>query len=213
MEPDLSAVQEHPNEATRRLFGLGFPAVDEFARLLSVEGEIRGVIGPHEVPRLWSRHLVNSAAVLGFLPSRGEVLDIGSGAGFPGVIIAACRPELHVTLAEPMERRCEWLADVVDDLGLDNVQIMRARAEELRGKVRGDVVTARAVANLSKLIRMTTRLIAPGGALVALKGRRAAAEVQDAETELRRHHLSARVHEVASPLEDESTFVVVCRRT
>jgi len=204
--------QEHPDEAARRVFGLGFPAVDEFARLLGEEGEIRGVIGPHELPRLWSRHLVNSAAVLDFLPPKGEVLDIGSGAGFPGVIIAACRPQLHVTLAEPMERRCDWLADVVEDLGLDNVQILRARAEDLRGKVRGDVVTARAVATMPKLVRMTTRLIAPGGALVALKGRRAADEVEEADAELRRHHLSARVHEIPSPMKDESTFVVVCRR-
>jgi 16S rRNA (guanine527-N7)-methyltransferase len=191
---------------------LGFPAIEEFARMLREEGELRGVIGPHEVPRLWSRHLVNSAAVLDFVPRKGQVLDIGSGAGFPGIVVAACRPSVEVTLAEPMERRCEWLIDVVEAVGLDNVRIVRARAEELRGKMKADVVTARAVANMSKLVRMTTRLIAPGGALVALKGRRAALEVEDAAVELRRHHLVARIHEVASPMEEESTYVVVCRR-
>ncbi len=212
MSVDAAEPEERPDEAARALFGMGLPAVEEFARMLREEGEIRGVIGPHEVPRLWSRHLVNSAAVLDFLPRRGEILDIGSGAGFPGIVIAACRPALSVTLAEPMERRCEWLADVVDALGLDNVQIVRARAEELRGKLRADAVTSRAVANMTKLVRMTTRLIAPGGSLVALKGRRAAAEVVDAQMELTRHHLVAEVHEVPSPMEDESTFVVVCRR-
>ncbi len=212
MSVDAAEPEERPDEAARALFGMGLPAVEEFARMLREEGEIRGVIGPHEVPRLWSRHLVNSAAVLDFLPRRGEILDIGSGAGFPGIVIAACRPALSVTLAEPMERRCEWLADVVDALGLDNVQIVRARAEELRGKLRADAVTSRAVANMTKLVRMTTRLIAPGGSLVALKGRRATAEVVDAQMELTRHHLVAEVHEVPSPMEDESTFVVVCRR-
>lgn len=212
MSVDAAEPEERPDEAARALFGMGLPAVEEFARMLREEGEIRGVIGPHEVPRLWSRHLVNSAAVLDFLPRRGEILDIGSGAGFPGIVIAACRPALSVTLAEPMERRCEWLADVVDALGLDNVQIVRARAEELRGKLRADAVTSRAVANMTKLVRMTTRLIAPGGSLVALKGRRAAAEVVDAQMELTRHHMVAEVHEVPSPMEDESTFVVVCRR-
>ncbi len=212
MSVDAAEPEERPDEAARALFGMGLPAVEEFARMLREEGEIRGVIGPHEVPRLWSRHLVNSAAVLDFLPRRGEILDIGSGAGFPGIVIAACRPALSVTLAEPMERRCEWLADVVDALGLDNVQIVRARAAELRGKLRADAVTSRAVANMTKLVRMTTRLIAPGGSLVALKGRRAAAEVMDAQMELTRHHLVAEVHEVPSPMEDESTFVVVCRR-
>ncbi|MFC7581761.1 16S rRNA (guanine(527)-N(7))-methyltransferase RsmG [Schaalia naturae] len=211
-DPGAGSGEEHPGEEARRVFGLGFPAVEEFARMLREEGELRGVIGPHEVPRLWSRHLVNSAAVLDFVPRKGQVLDIGSGAGFPGIVVAACRPSVEVTLAEPMERRCEWLIDAVEAVGLDNVRIVRARAEELRGKMKADVVTARAVANMSKLVRMTTRLIAPGGALVALKGRRAALEVEDAAVELRRHHLVARIHEVASPMEEESTYVVVCRR-
>lgn len=203
---------ERPTAQVRELFGSAFDAVEEFSRMLEAEGEVRGLIGPRELPRLWSRHIVNSAAVLDFLPRRGQVLDIGSGAGFPGIVVAIVRPDLDVHLAEPMQRRCEWLADVVDDLGLDNVTILQARAEELRGKGKADVVTARAVANMSKLVRMTSTLIAPHGALVALKGRRAPLEVTEAERELRRHHLRAEVHEVPSVMEDDSTFVVVCRR-
>jgi ribosomal RNA small subunit methyltransferase G len=111
-----------------------------------------------------------------------------------------------------MARRCEWLADVVDTLGLDNVSIHQARAEELRGKGKADVVTSRALANMTKLVRMTSKLIAPGGSLVALKGRRASEEVEAAAAELKRHHLSAQIHEVPSVMEDDSTYVVVAKR-
>ena len=182
--------------------------------MLEEEGEIRGLLSPRDMERIWSRHIVNSAAVLDFMPRRQErqVLDIGSGSGLPGIVIAACRPDLDVNLAEPMARRVEWLMDVVEDLGLDNVTIHQARAEELRGKGKADVVTARAVANMSKLVRMTSKLIAPGGSLVALKGRRAPIEVEEASGELRRHHLRAQIHEVPSIMEDESTYVVVCTR-
>lgn len=203
---------EQPTEAVREFFGLSFGQMEAFAHMLEEEGELRGLIGPRELPRLWSRHLVNSAAVLDFLPRQAQILDVGSGAGFPGIVVAIARPELDVHLAEPMQRRCEWLADVVDELGLDNVTIHQARAEELRGKGKADVVTSRAVANMTKLVRMTSKLIAPGGSLVALKGRRAALEVEEAAAELKRHHLRAEVHEVPSIMEEDSTFVVVCRR-
>ena len=171
-------VPEEPTQAVRDFFGPAFAEVAEYARMLEEEGEIRGLLGPRDMERIWSRHIVNSAAVL----------------------------------AEPMARRVEWLMDVVEDLGLDNVTIHQARAEELRGKGKADVVTARAVANMSKLVRMTSKLIAPGGSLVALKGRRAPIEVDEAEAELRRHHLRAEIHEVPSIMEDESTYVVVCTR-
>lgn len=204
---------EQPTDEVREFFGSSFADVEHFVRMLEEEGEIRGLVGPREMERLWSRHAVNSAAVLPFLPRSGQVLDIGSGAGLPGIIIAICRPDLDVHLAEPMARRCEWLSDVIDEIGLDNVTLHQARAEELRGKGRADVVTARAVANMSKLIRMTTKLIAPGGSLVALKGRRAPLEVEEAARELKSHHLAAKIHEVPSIMEEESTFVVVCKRT
>lgn len=203
---------EEPTDAVREFFGLAFGQMEAFAHMLEEEGELRGLIGPRELPRLWSRHLVNSAAVLDFIPKKAQVLDVGSGAGFPGIVVAICRPELDVHLAEPMLRRVEWLEDVVDELGLDNVTIHQARAEELRGKGKADVVTSRAVANMSKLVRMTSKLIAPGGRLVALKGRRAALEVNEAAAELKRHHLRAEVHEVPSVMEDDSTYVVVAQR-
>lgn len=205
-------IPEEPTEAVREYFGTSFSALEHLVDMLLDEGEMRGLIGPREAGRLWSRHIVNSAAVLDFLPKRGQVLDVGSGAGFPGLVVAICQPSLDVHLAEPMERRCEWLADAIDELGLDNVTIHQARAEDLRGKGRADVVTARAVAKMSKLVRMTSKLIAPHGQLVALKGRRAALEVEDARNELKRHHLLAEVHEVPSVMEDESTYVVVARR-
>lgn len=206
------AVLEVPTDEVRAHFGLAFGQMEAFAHMLEEEGELRGLIGPREVGRIWSRHIVNSAAILDFLPRKGQVLDVGSGAGFPGIVAAIARPDLDFHLAEPMQRRCEWLADVVDELGLDNVTIHQARAEELRGKGKADVVTARAVANMSKLVRMTSKLIAPGGRLVALKGRRAVIEVEEAAAELKRHHLVASVHEVRSLMEDESTWIVVCER-
>lgn len=205
-------IPEQPTDEVREFFGAAFSDVEEYVHMLEEEGEIRGLVGPREMPRLWSRHAVNAAAVLDFLPRSGQILDIGSGAGLPGIIIAICRPELDVHLAEPMQRRCEWLSDVIDHLALDNVTLHQVRAEELRGKGQADAITARAVANMSKLIRMTTKLIAPGGSLVALKGRRAPIEVDEAARELKSHHLRAQIHEVPSIMEEESTYVVVCKR-
>lgn len=203
---------EQPTPKVREFFGSAFTDVEHFVHMLEEEGELRGLVGPREMERLWSRHAVNSAALLEFLPRSGHVLDIGSGAGFPGIVIAICRPDLDVHLAEPMQRRCEWLFDVVEEIALDNVTVHQARAEELRGKGKADVVTARAVANMSKLVRMSSKLIAPGGSLLALKGRRASVEVTEAAAELKRHHLNATVHEVPSIMEDESTFIVECQR-
>lgn len=204
---------EEPPESVKHLFGEVFPEVNHFAQILRDEGEVRGLIGPRELPRLWSRHLVNSAAVLDFIPAQVAVVDIGSGAGFPGIVIAICRSDLEVHLVEPMRRRFEWLCDVADEIGLDNVSIHNARAEELRGQGMADVVTARAVANLKKLLPLAMPLIVPGGRLLALKGRRAYEEVKDARPVFALHSVdSVRVHEVPSPMEDESTMVVELMR-
>ncbi|MDO5728408.1 MAG: 16S rRNA (guanine(527)-N(7))-methyltransferase RsmG [Actinomycetaceae bacterium] len=204
---------EVPNEAVRELFGPSFGAIEHFASMLTEEGELRGLIGPRELPRLWSRHIVNSAAVLDFIPRRVQVLDIGSGAGFPGVVVAIARPDLDVHLVEPMVRRCEWLADVIDELALDNVTIHQARAEELHGRGQSDVVTSRAVAHLKKLTRLTMPLVRPGGTLLALKGRKAAEEVSESRRLFRRFEIdTVDIHEVASVMEDESTRVVEMRK-
>ncbi len=203
---------ETPSELVKDLFGTSFGAVQIFADKLESEGEVRGLIGPRELPRIWSRHIVNCAALLPYLPEKGSVLDIGSGAGLPGIVIAASRPDLSVILVEAMERRCEWLAEVVDELGLDNVEIINARSEDLGRSVRADVVTARAVASLDKLIRISSKLIAPNGRLLALKGQRAYEEIEKATKELKRYRLEASVHEVVSVMDGETTFVVECQR-
>lgn len=203
---------ETPSDLVLSLFGVNSGSVRVFADLLADEGEVRGLIGPRESSRIWSRHIVNCAALLPFLPSKGSVIDVGSGAGLPGLVIAAARPDLEVTLVEPMERRCEWLEYASETIGLDNVTIIRDRSENLGKTLRADVVTARAVAALPKLLRLTSRLIAPGGRLLALKGERAYQEVNDAALELKKRHLKAKVHEVVSIMDGEITYVVECKR-
>ena len=201
---------EVPGPEVRELFGLAYPDIAEFANMLVEEGELRGLIGPRELPRLYSRHLVNSAAVVPFLPRHGSVADLGSGAGLPGVVVALSRPDLEVTLIEPMERRCAWLELVVEELDLDNVRVWRGRAEEMRERF--DVVTARAVANLSKLTRMASPLIAPGGVLLALKGEQAQREIDDAKYVIKKAKLlPAVLHEVVTS-DDDVTRVVEVRR-
>ncbi|CED91834.1 16S rRNA (guanine(527)-N(7))-methyltransferase RsmG [Actinomyces succiniciruminis] len=209
-QSDEPVVVEQPTAEMRAMFGPAFSAAEHFALMLAEEGELRGLVGPRELPRLWTRHIVNSAAVVPFLPDHGRVADIGSGAGFPGIVVALLRPDLDVVLVESMERRTQWLDDVVAQLDLDNVTVQRARAEELRAKY--DAVTARAVANLSKLVRLTSPLLRPGASLLALKGARAEAEVADAKYVIKRARLEpAVIHEVVTPGE-EVTKVVEVRR-
>lgn len=203
---------ETPSDLVLSSFGPHSDNVVRFANMLADEGEVRGLIGPRESERLWSRHIVNCASLLLFLPEHGTVADVGSGAGLPGLVIACARPDLSVKLIEPMERRCEWLQHVSETLELSNVEVIRERSESLGRTVRADVVTARAVAGLGKLVRLTSKLIAPGGALLALKGQRAYQEVEEASLELKRYHLKAEVHEVLSVMDGEVTYVVECRR-
>ena len=161
------------------LFADAWPAVERFHRMLQDDGVLRGLVGPREVGRLWERHLVNSAAVVPFLPETGRIVDVGSGAGLPGVVVAAMRPGAEVVLLEPMERRTDWLTEVVERLGLGNARVLRGRAEDV-GDLGADAVTARAVAALDKLYGWTLPLLRVGGRLVALKGGRAQAEVDAA---------------------------------
>lgn len=201
---------EAPDARMRELFGAALPGAERFARMLAEQGELRGLIGPRELPRLWTRHLANSAAVVDFLPRRGAVADVGSGAGFPGVVIALLRPDLEVTLIEPMERRIDWLTDVVAELGLDNAVLRRARAQEVSDRF--DAVTARAVTGLPKLVRITAPLLRPGGRLLALKGARARDEVDEARRAIKGAGLEpAVIHDVVTP-GGESTRVVEIRR-
>lgn len=212
MPPESSPVEVVP-DAAPEVFGESWPRALAFAELLVAEGELRGLIGPRELPRLWTRHLLNSAAVTSFVPSGARFADVGSGAGFPGVVVALMRPDVDVHLIEPMERRTTWLSDVARELALDNVTVVRARAEELHGVETFSVVSARAVAALTKLIPWVAPLIAPGGRLVALKGERATSEIAEAQKALRKFGLSgATVHEVAVAGSDEPTRIVEALR-
>lgn len=185
VEPEQEGMTVAPDDpAVVRYFGAAYPAVAVYARLLADEGVTRGLIGPREVPRLWERHVLNCAAVTQFLPASGTVIDIGSGAGLPGIVLAAMRPDLTTVLVEPMERRVRWLREVVDEVGLTSVEIIRGRAEDLHGSRVGDAVTARAVAPLDRLAGWTMPLLAVGGSLLALKGQQAADELSAAEAVL-----------------------------
>lgn len=173
-------------EALSAYFGDAYPQIVRFAAELAAQGEVRGLIGPREIDKIWERHILNSAAIVQFLPHEGTIVDIGSGAGLPGLVIAAMRPGASLVLIEPMERRCAWLSEMVSTLALTNVEVKRGRAEEFHDAFEADVVTSRAVAALEKLARWSLPLLAPGGELVILKGRSVAGEVEPARKVLRK---------------------------
>jgi 16S rRNA (guanine527-N7)-methyltransferase len=159
------------------IFGAALPAAERFVAHLADTGISWGLVGPREVPRLWDRHVLNCAVLTDLIAQDARVIDIGSGAGLPGLTIALRRPDLRVVLVEPLLRRAHWLELVVADLGLANVKVRRSRAEELHGEEYGDYVTARAVASLDRLARWGLPLLRPHGELLALKGQSAAEEV------------------------------------
>ncbi|WP_069385532.1 16S rRNA (guanine(527)-N(7))-methyltransferase RsmG [Cellulosimicrobium cellulans] len=189
MSPDTGnpdAPQSLDTDAVAAYFGDAYPKVEAFAERLRVEGELRGLIGPREVDRIWDRHILNSAAVVPFLPTSGLIADVGSGAGLPGIVVAAMRPDASLYLIEPMERRCAWLTEIATNLALPNVEVKRGRAEEYHGAFECDAVTSRAVAALDKLARISLPLVRPGGAMVVLKGRNVAKEVDPARKVVRK---------------------------
>jgi 16S rRNA (guanine527-N7)-methyltransferase len=197
----------------REYFGASYETVARFHGRLRDEGELRGLIGPREVDRLWERHILNSAAVVPFLEEAESIADIGSGAGLPGVVIAAMRPEATVYLVEPMERRVVWLQEIADDLGLANIQVKHGRAEEYDGAFEVDAVTSRAVAALSKLARMSLPLLRPGGQMVVLKGRNVERELDPARKVLRSFKASVpEILEGTTVPGVESTTVLRVRR-
>jgi 16S rRNA (guanine527-N7)-methyltransferase len=154
-----------------------------YAELLSTEGTLRGLIGPREVPRLWDRHLLNCAVLERLIPEESTVADIGTGAGLPGIVLALVRPDLQVSLVEPLLRRTTFLQEAVDKLGIPNAEVVRARAEDLP-PASYDVVTSRAVAPLGKLAGWCLPLCAEGGLMLAMKGASAEDELDSAEGEL-----------------------------
>ena len=176
--------RETPPSHAAGVFGSRLPLAEQYADKLAGDGVVRGLIGPREVPRLWDRHILNSAVVVPRVPQGASVADIGTGAGLPGLVWAIARPDISMALVEPLLRRTTFLEETVDELGLDNVTVVRARAEDVSETY--DVVTARAVAALDKLGRWCLPLVKPGGVLLALKGRTAEDEVAAATPTLRR---------------------------
>jgi 16S rRNA (guanine527-N7)-methyltransferase len=181
----IQAVEAPPSQAAD-IFGDRLELAGRYAKLLADEATVRGLIGPAELPRLWSRHLLNCAVLGELVPVGADLIDVGSGAGLPGIPLAIARPDLRITLVEPLLRRSSWLENVVHRLGLDQVEVRRARAEELAGTLSAAVVTARALAPLDRLVTWCLPLVQPGGELLAMKGQAAQAELDAAVPRLRR---------------------------
>lgn len=172
--------------SARGVFGSRLSIAERYAAWLVGDGVERGLIGPREVPRIWERHLVNCAVLSTVIPPQARVADLGTGAGLPGIVLAIMRPDLELTLVEPLLRRTTFLEEVVADLGLDRCEVVRGRAEGLHGRRHFDVVASRALAPLGRLLGWSVPLLAPGGAVLAMKGSRAEAEIEAAAPQLRR---------------------------
>jgi 16S rRNA (guanine527-N7)-methyltransferase len=215
---DVSRETPPAPDAAQGVFGVRLALAERYAGLLGREGELRGLIGPRELPRLWERHLLNCALVTELIPEGARVADIGTGAGLPGLVIAIRRPDLEVTLIEPMARRTDFLVEAVAELGLERVRVVRARAEDVARVDAScsdfDVVTSRAVAPLDRLGRWTMPLVRGGGAMLAMKGTSAAAEVEIHDRALRRLGATsiAVVRVGASVVDDPVTVVQVEKR-
>ena len=188
-----------PPALARGIFGDRLPLAERYAGWLVGAGVERGLLGPHERERLWDRHLLNCVAAAALIPMGSSVVDLGSGAGLPGIVLAIARPDLTITLVESMLRRTAFLEVVVADLGLTGVQVRRARAEELKKpRLQADVVSARAVAPVDRLVALAAPLLRPGGQLLALKGAGVVEEVSSGWASVRR----------AAMVDDAALFVV-----
>lgn len=222
MHPAVSVTADEFGESTppiaEAVFGEQAPVAARYAELLRTDGVARGLLGPREAERLWERHLCNCAVMTDLLPHHARVVDVGSGAGLPGLALAVRRPDLRVDLVDSLQRRTDFLREVVAELGLDDaVTVVRGRAEDaaVRRRVGGaEWVTARAVAPLDRLVRWCLPLLRPGGQLLAMKGARAEAEV-DAHREAIRHAGGVDVEVIhcgIPPLDQPVTVVQVRRR-
>ena len=195
------------------VFGDRLDLARRFTAALAAHGEERGLIGPLEPPRLWNRHILNSAIAASLFPAGGRVADVGSGAGLPGLVLAIARPDVQWILIEPMERRVAWLNEQQHDLGLDNVEVIRGRGEEWKQGPVLDAVTARAVSALRTLIPLTAPLLRSGGELILLKGANAENEIAAAEKAIRKYKLSdVRVEIVGEGVIAEPTRVLRATR-
>lgn len=186
----------------------------QYASSLATDGVIRGLIGPREVPRLWERHIGNCAAIQELLPAGASVIDVGSGAGLPGIVLALVRPDVQMTIIEPLLRRTTYLEEVVTSLGLAaRVRVLRGRAQDYAGRESADVVTSRAVTNLADLLDWCWPLVAPQGGIVAIKGANAGQELADASAALAARGIAAAQAQVRDCRSSagEATAVVISR--
>jgi 16S rRNA (guanine527-N7)-methyltransferase len=190
-------------------FGSDLVPINRYVDILETRGIERGLIGPREVPRLWDRHILNCAVVTPRIPVGATVADVGSGAGLPGMVWAIARPDLQVTLIEPLLRRTTFLTEVIDEVGLANVTVVRGRASDVSEVF--DVVTARAVADLGRLGAWCLPLVRPGGLLLALKGESASAEVVMWTEAMRRDGATDIVVTSYGDVEKPTTVVEVSR--
>ncbi|MBB1040141.1 16S rRNA (guanine(527)-N(7))-methyltransferase RsmG [Dietzia sp. DQ11-44] len=215
-ETSMVETPPEPPTGAGSVFGDRLPLAVRYVEILATAGLERGLMGPRERPRLWDRHVLNSAAAaVGFMENE-SVVDIGSGAGLPGIPLALARPDLRITLVEPLLRRSTFLLEVVDQLGLD-VRVVRGRAEEkdvIADAGGADVVTSRAVAPLSRLAGWSAPLLRPGGRMVALKGASAADEIERDERALRKLGFDgARVEVVSAPDAEKTRLVIATLAT
>lgn len=195
--------------AATALYGEHLDAAKAYVEHLATSGIERGLIGPREVPRLWDRHVLNCAALAPVLPAGSTVADVGSGAGLPGLALAIARPDVEFLLIEPLERRCIWLQEVIDDLGLENVTVLRGRSEQFFDEIDADIVTARAVSALANLVNLTLPLLGGNGSLLALKGRSAGEEIEKAQKNIKKlKGRNARVYTVGADVLEEPTTIV-----
>ena len=183
-EDDLSVLSSAGLAAD--MFGDALPQAEKYAALLTGAGVERGVVGPAEADRIWDRHLLNSGVLARLIPAKGTLVDLGSGAGLPGIVLAILLPGVRVTLLEPLARRVDFLNECVTALGLPNAQVLRGRAEDMAGQLLADVVVSRAVAPLDKLVGLSIGLTRPGGRVLAIKGASAEAELAKARPVLAR---------------------------
>ena len=190
-DPSGPGVTAVPDAAASLFAADRLPIAQAYAERLAGDGVVRGLIGPREAPRLWDRHLLNCALLAPALPDGARVADIGSGAGLPGLVLAIARPDIEITLIEPLLRRTTFLEEVVADLALSHVTVVRGRADALHGKQHFDIVTSRAVAPLDRLLEWSMPLVSPHGALLAMKGTSAAEEIDSAGAVLDRLGCSA----------------------
>lgn len=202
-----------PPEAATEIFGSLLDKAAEYHRLLATDGSTRGFIGPREIPKLWDRHILNCAVIDEAMDPHARVADIGSGAGLPGIPLALARPDLEITLIEPLLKRSVFLCEVKDSLGLDNVTVIRGRAEdkEVRNELGlVDVVTSRAVAPLGKLAGWSLPLVRLGGKMIAMKGSSVREELdRDEKMIFKAGGGKIKIFTVGDQLEDPTTLISI----